>query len=439
MFSRDHYKLFQELVSCNYELYFWEYNKNLRLLDSTCPQKDYVDRLFELNGCKEYLKNYIRDFSSPMDFTDEMGLIWAAVFSLDKQNRVDRILVMGPAFLNDNYFQQFARNLDRHALSVTVRRKMYEFSHHLPVISSNIFYQYLLMFHRCIREEPLSFRQIMHKTLITGFSKNTAADEKLVGKIRRDTYHTTPGSTDAQKLSQNYIYQSNNETQMRQHAGIRNFEKELTMAIQQGNLAALDMLGRGALISSGVKASFDDPMQQSRYSCVMLITICSRAAIDGGLSPDIAFSLCDLYTNAVDRCQSANDIKNLNDAIIHDFVSRVHECRKHPDVSAPIAACLDYISIHIRDQISMESLAALTGYTPYYLTGKFKREMGISISRYIQREKISYAKMMLSSGEDSITDISEALHFCTQSYFTKIFTQETGLSPSAYREQSRRQ
>lgn len=438
MFSRDHYELFQKLIHCNYPLYFWEYDCRMKLLDSSCPHKNEIDRLFELNQTKQYLRNYCRTLSLPVNFTDELELLWSAVFSLDTDGKVDRILLMGPAFLNDNSFQKFQKKLDSHTLSVPVRRQMHDFFESLPVIPSPLLYQHLLMFHRCIREETLTFRQIIHRTLLPVSPERKTKKEMSPQKVRNVSRNAAPGSVDGFKFLKNYIYQSNDELQVHPHTGIYRFEKELVMMIRQGSLAALDALDQGALISGGVNANLSDSLQQARYSCVMLITICSRAAIDGGLSPDIAYSLCDLYTRAVDGCTSVNDIKNLGDTLLYDFVSRVHECRKNPGVSAPIASCLDYISIHIREQISMESLATLTGYTVYYLTAKFKKEMGISPKSYIQKEKIAYAKRMLSSGEDSITEISEALHFCSQSYFSKIFMKETQMSPSDYRQKSRR-
>ncbi len=56
-----------------------------------------------------------------------------------------------------------------------------------------------------------------------------------------------------------------------------------------------------------------------------------------------------------------------------------------------------------------------------YLSILFKKEVGISLSEYIQRERIEEAKKLLTFTTYSLSDICASLNFTDQSYFTKIF------------------
>jgi AraC-like DNA-binding protein len=67
-----------------------------------------------------------------------------------------------------------------------------------------------------------------------------------------------------------------------------------------------------------------------------------------------------------------------------------------------------------------------------------RRHTGKSVSRYIQERIALEAKRLLLHSNLSNKEIGYALHFEDPSYFTKFFTRLTGMSPSDFREESRK-
>ena len=53
--------------------------------------------------------------------------------------------------------------------------------------------------------------------------------------------------------------------------------------------------------------------------------------------------------------------------------------------------------MHLGQKIRARDLAALVGYTEYYLTHKFKEETGLSVSDYMKFAKVERAKILLCS------------------------------------------
>lgn len=117
-----------------------------------------------------------------------------------------------------------------------------------------------------------------------------------------------------------------------------------------------------------------------------------------------------------------------------DFIGRVHRCRTS-NLSQPILDCCEYISLHLEDKLTLAVLARQTGYTENYLSKKFKREMNLTPIEYIRRERLERAALLLRTTQDDVQDISERLHFCSQSYFADNFRKLFGCSPTAYRQQ----
>lgn len=94
---------------------------------------------------------------------------------------------------------------------------------------------------------------------------------------------------------------------------------------------------------------------------------------------------------------------------------------------------MDYLEMHTEDEVSIQQLAVMTGYTEYYLSRKFKEETHCSINDYSKIVRIERAKVLLYTTNDSTAQIADRLHFCSGSYFAHEFRKFTGKTPAEYR------
>lgn len=95
-----------------------------------------------------------------------------------------------------------------------------------------------------------------------------------------------------------------------------------------------------------------------------------------------------------------------------------------------------YIISHISEDISRTEVAEQVFLNPDYLSKLLKKETGLSFTEYVLDCRISLAKMLLQGTEKSIQEIVGMAGFNSASYFSKIFKQETGMSPAAFRAQT---
>ena len=128
------------------------------------------------------------------------------------------------------------------------------------------------------------------------------------------------------------------------------------------------------------------------------------------------------------------ELNALTLAMYHDFIYRVHQLHANPNYSHAVQKCCDYIELSLNRKIRTADLAALVGYTEYYLTEKFKKETGQSVSSYIRYAKVERAKVLLSTTDLSIQEVSEHLAFSTVNYFIKSFRETVGYTPAQYRK-----
>lgn len=105
----------------------------------------------------------------------------------------------------------------------------------------------------------------------------------------------------------------------------------------------------------------------------------------------MAYSLSDTYTESVDRCNTISQIAAVSHTMYEDFIRRVNQYRRQSGVTRSIRICCDYIDTHPTEELKLEALVGETGYTEYYLTRKFKKEMGRSVNAYIRTARVQYA------------------------------------------------
>ena len=104
--------------------------------------------------------------------------------------------------------------------------------------------------------------------------------------------------------------------------------------------------------------------------------------------------------------------------------------KKHDKNFDNIRAAIVYIRDHIRERITVDTLAAMSGMSKYHFIREFKRITRYTPVMYTNVMRIEMARRLIGSDNLSIGEISEKCGFENVSYFTKTFKKYTGTTPS---------
>ena len=105
--------------------------------------------------------------------------------------------------------------------------------------------------------------------------------------------------------------------------------------------------------------------------------------------------------------------------------------------SKQIVETLEYISDHLHHRILLADAAEYLGLSEAYLSRLFKSETGETFTDYVNRAKIESAAQLLRYSEYTDLEISNLYAFSSQSYFIRMFRRYMGMTPKAYKKQSR--
>jgi len=96
--------------------------------------------------------------------------------------------------------------------------------------------------------------------------------------------------------------------------------------------------------------------------------------------------------------------------------------------------------LYIRNNFSNPSLsltmvAEHLSISSAYLSNLFKKESNIGLNDYITKIRVDNAKTLLLNNELSAKEIAEQTGFASQKYFTFIFKEHVGMTPTQYRRE----
>lgn len=210
-------------------------------------------------------------------------------------------------------------------------------------------------------------------------------------------------------------------------------EQRLLHMVRKGDTAALQQWFASApAIRGGVVAN--DQLRQQKNLFIVTVTLASRAAIQGGMLVEDAFTLSDSYIRQCELLRQPERILNLQYRMLLDYAERVERLRRGRTPSKLALDVANYVQHHISETITVEAVARALYLSRPYLSKKFREETGETLTAYILREKTEEAKRLLRYSDKSLTAIGTYLGFSSPSHFSRVFKQYAGVTPREYRE-----
>ena len=208
-------------------------------------------------------------------------------------------------------------------------------------------------------------------------------------------------------------------------------------AVRKGNVAELkNFFTNMPAIRGGILAQ--DAVRQTKITFIVAATLVSRSAIYGGMDPEEALSLSDVYIQKCELLKDVESITNLNYRLVMDYAERMERLRYGEHPTRLVIEVNNYIRQHLSEPITVAALAKHLCKGRSRLSTDFKNETGINLSDFILRQKIDEGKRLLRYTDKPAIEIALYLGFSSQSHFSRTFKNYTGLTPNEYRHTKRK-
>lgn len=391
-------RLLAEQVYAASRLGTWCLAPDGALYATTSPNESDFFGFLKLSGCLDYVRSIPDGCSIPTLLSDSTGMVWMAEHMYQDGSPV-LLILFGPVFLSNTSVQSIEKSLQQKQISVSGRLKMIRLMEKVPVIPMPTLNQFGMMLHYAMTGKTIGQGDIMIQTSEDSFTDLSLTSEK----------------TDIERILTG--------------------EELILQAMAEGNPRICDLINNSVDLGYEFLSSTGDSLRDGKNTAIIFCALCCRAAVSGGLPTKTAQDMQRIYINRMEACGTITELAGVNKEMVDACFKEIKKYKENPHISNEIQECCSYISSHLLDEFTLEDVAKRAGYTEYYLTRKFYKEIGIHINDYIKDAKVDYAKMLLTATEKSVQEISDSLHFSTRNYFSKVFRGITGMTPVDYRKQ----
>lgn len=396
-------ELFRGLVNCSHNICFNAYDaQNLRHLYGSGSET--ITSFFltseiapRLEALRKKTPQHRAHSKAPIIFTNTIGMAWIIAIEYE-DGHSGKLHIMGPAFFNDYSVHSVQEILNRYHVSNLIRREFMEFIESLPVVPLNRFQEYALMLHFCLSGQRISTSEL---------ESIDSEEERSTAEIPDFTVKQLHGTYAAEQRMMQMVREGN-----------------LQYQAQKENLVFFGQ--PGDITDQGV-------IRKIKNYIIIFVAMCSRASMEGGLQPEIAYTLSDYYLTQIERTNQIAALRKISNDMLEDFVRRVHRVKSETTISSQIRTVCDMIAMEPQGDWSIHFFANKLGCSDYYFTKRFKNETGKKFKDYLLEQRIQTAKDLLISTSQPIAEISDLLRFSSQSHFAEHFKRLEGVTPSDYR------
>jgi AraC-like DNA-binding protein len=164
-----------------------------------------------------------------------------------------------------------------------------------------------------------------------------------------------------------------------------------------------------------------------------------ESELHGVLKPLLLESLAE-YKEKQDYYEASVTAKIINAAV---FMARKQR-EEFPDIFADqlmkrkvhivnFNRCVEYINQHYREDLPLEFVAKIAGFSKFHFTRWFKQFAGISFYDYLTQVRMQVAESMLANTEVPITEIALESGFQSIATFNRVFKHNHNLTPTEFR------
>lgn len=108
--------------------------------------------------------------------------------------------------------------------------------------------------------------------------------------------------------------------------------------------------------------------------------------------------------------------------------------QKKKEYLEKIVGVCAYIDEHFAEEITLEGIADMVGYSKYHFARLFKQFTNASLYKYVNQKRIAHAEELLSQPNLSVTEIAIQCGFSTTPTFIRMFKQIKNCTPTDFRK-----
>ena len=214
---------------------------------------------------------------------------------------------------------------------------------------------------------------------------------------------------------------------------IEEYNRKLNFCVANGDLDGLsDLLNNMA--ESNYREYASPSFAEMKISTFGSVFATEAIALKSGIPASDCERIKQYYLQRINNATDREDLRKMSVNALYEFTKSVKDYLSQKTSNPTINRAINYIKSNISTKMLADDIAQALHINPHYLFTKFKQETGMTLTEFINREKVQRACYYLTFTDKSLIDISVFLSFSSQSYFQTVFKKIMGQTPNEYRK-----
>lgn len=175
-----------------------------------------------------------------------------------------------------------------------------------------------------------------------------------------------------------------------------------------------------------------DTIRNTKNLLLSANTLFRKSAHIGGVHPIYIDELSNQWAMKIEHALSLESLNSIPIQMIRSYclLTKEHSMSQYSTI---IKQALTFIDLNLSSNLTVKRVALEVNLSPDYLTRLFKKELEITVIKYINRKRIYRSLNLLKTTTLSIEEIGDLIGLSNTSYFYTLFKREIGVSPNQYR------
>lgn len=209
-------------------------------------------------------------------------------------------------------------------------------------------------------------------------------------------------------------------------------EAKMLDAIRRGDFSEA-AYQQNLFMSFSIDSRHPDPLRNAKDMVIAASAIMRKAVQQAEVHPLYIDSLSGQLLTEIEAAENEAQVSALVPRMVRHYCLLVQTYSRER-YSSVVRDVLNFVDFHYMEPLSLDSLAQRYAVNKNYLSTRFSKEVGMTLTDYINLTRVRRSLKLLKEASASMQEIAERVGFTNANYYTRIFKKIHGTTPNEYRQ-----
>ncbi len=209
-------------------------------------------------------------------------------------------------------------------------------------------------------------------------------------------------------------------------------ENKMLNAIRRGSISEA-MYYQNMFMGFTIDQRVDNHLRNSKDMVISASTVMRKAVEQAEVHPLYIDRLSNQILRDIEEAENEVQLRALIPRMIRQYC-RLVQTYSRERYSSVVRDVINYVDFNYMEAMSLDSLAGRYAVSKNYLSSRFHKEVGMTVTNFINHTRVQQSLKLLGGTTLSMPEIAERCGFADANYFSRIFKKMRGMTPNEYRK-----